>query len=121
MKVSGNERKVVQKQIENIYKEKTKMRFRWQTGEKTRSIKIFAKFCDTVGIKDFADGINNFIAFVKAQTGAWLTWAKRDRSNYIGFIANEKAMQNFAIKTKSYAAQESSMTGVNDDDKWSDW
>lgn len=123
MRLRGNNLNKLYSTICSVYEDHVR-RFDFKSGEKGRVKQIFTKFSEEMGIRDedrFDEVLDLFEDYVVAQTKNWLSWNKRSRSNYLGFLDQSDEMAVFIAGQKEQESKgndASEVVGQQHPDEW---
>lgn len=103
MRLRGQNRKDVYKLFTLWYKHYTGMKFRWETGEKSKVAQAFAYVADTLDIEDeelFDVVFEVWRDYLEMTVQDWHNWKGGNRYNIVGYISKKGRIVPFASKYK---------------------
>jgi len=123
MKLVGDNRKIVQNVISELYSELLSINWGWKKGEKQRIASTFVVICDELKFTEedqFDKALNIFKLYVIKCVKEWVKWDKASRENYVGYICSLNRTKLFSQNylSKRTQASKTGIAGTQTNDKW---
>lgn len=120
MKLNPTNRTKMYDLFVKVYNAATGGKFAWKQGEKGRVKVLFTLVAEAMSKRDeeeFGSVLKVFGEYLIFQAEKWLSWAKRDRMNYIGFLTNKDNIQIF-VKGLNKPNGKLNIVGTKEKDVW---
>jgi hypothetical protein len=119
MNLTPENRKIVYDTFIIVYEAASGSKLKWRQGEKGRVKMMFTLVSEAMGIRDeekFTKVVKMFANYMISAADKWITWDKRDRGNYIGFLLNKENI-NIFVKGESKLGGKK-IVGVKEKNDW---
>lgn len=96
MEFKGQRRKDIQETFLVLLKEKYKIKYTWQTGDKAKIIMIAVIVSDTMSEHDDFDRVYRKVYdYMEHELESWSKWEAAGIHNVVGYIANKQRIGAF--------------------------